>query len=95
MSFVGIHKVGNIRSRRVFASEKESREAEHRRQLQQAYFEEFINPEQYVKAKLKMLKNEMYIKPTEEEIAHLYSLKTDVAIDNAVHSIIDRHWDKR
>lgn len=90
MSFIGVHKVGNIKSRRVFASETEQREAEHKN-----YFEEFKNPKQYVKAKLKMLRNDMFIKPTEEEIEYLYSLKTDVAIDNAVHSIIDRHWDKR
>ena len=87
MSFVGVHKVGNIKSKRVFAAEKTSSEEEKRRQLQQNYFCEFKNPKQYIKAKLKMLQNEMYIKPTEEEVEHLYSLKTDVAIDNAVHSI--------
>lgn len=92
MSFIGVHKVGNIKSRRVFASEKTDNEIEKRRQLQQNYVDDFVNPKQYIKAKLKMLRNEMFIKPTEEEVEHLYSLETSVAIDNAVHSIIDRHW---
>ena len=93
MSFIGIHKVGNIKSKRTFATEYDSSEAEKRRQLQQHYIEEFKNPKQYIKAKLKMLRNEMFIQPTEEEIRHLLTLKSDVAIDNAIHSIIDRHWD--
>ena len=91
---IDIHKVGNIKSRRVFAAENTTGYAERRRQLNQNYIDEFVNPKQYIKAKLKMLRNEMFIKPTEEEVEHLYSLKTSVAIDNAVHSIIDRHWDK-
>lgn len=93
MSFIGVHKVGNIKSRRVFAPEKTDSETEKRRQLQQNYIEEYKNPKQYIKAKLKMLRNEMFIEPTEEEIRHLLTLRSDVAIDNAVHSIIDRHWD--
>lgn len=91
---IDIHKVGNIKSRRNFAVEGESAYSERRRQLNQNYIDEFVNPKQYIKAKLKMLRNEMFIKPTQKEIDHLYSLKSDVAIDNAVHSIIDRHWDK-
>lgn len=94
MSFVGIHKVGNIKSKRNFAVELDTGRAERDRQYNQHYVEEFKNPKQYIKAKIKMLRNEMYIQPTEEEIDHLYLLKTDVAIDNAVHSIIDRHWDE-
>lgn len=52
----------------------------------------FKTPEQYVKAKLKILDRDFYIKPTEEEIAHLNTLKTQIAIDNAVLSIINHHW---
>lgn len=52
----------------------------------------FINHEQYVEAKLRILRCDMYIEPTKEEIEHLHELKTKTAIDNAVHSIINRHW---
>jgi hypothetical protein len=54
----------------------------------------FRNPKQYVEAKLKILMDHrgFGIKPTEEEIEHLKTLKTQIAIDNAILSIIDRHW---
>ena len=42
----------------------------------------FKTPEQYTKAKLKILDRDFYIKPTEEEIAHLKTLKTQISIDN-------------
>ena len=50
-------------------------------------------PEKYVEAKLKILRRDFKIKPTESEIAHLNTLKTQVAIDNACLSIINHHWD--
>ena len=87
---VDIHKFGNIKSRRVFAVDNSV--TEQNRQRNESYFTEYKNPKQYIKAKLKMLKNEMCIQPTEEEIRHLLTLRSDVAIDNAIHSIIDRHW---
>ena len=62
------------------------------RQIKVKWLVEFKNPRQYVKEKLKMLRNEMYIRPTVEEIDHLYSLKTEGDIDRAVKTIIDRHW---
>lgn len=48
--------------------------------------------ESYYKSKIKMLRKDMQIEPTVEEIRHLRSLKTVIAIDNAVHNIIERHW---
>lgn len=54
--------------------------------------QKFKSPKQYVKEKLRMLRYDMYIYPTLEEVEHLYSLKTDVAIDNAVKALIGRHW---
>lgn len=54
----------------------------------------FMSPKQYVKAKLKMLRNEMYIEPSGSEVAHLFELKSEIEIDQAVHSIIDRRWSK-
>lgn len=50
-------------------------------------------PEQYAEAKLKILRRDFRITPTENEINHLKSLKTQIAIDNACLGIINRHWD--
>ena len=52
----------------------------------------FRTPKQYVREKLKMLRTDMEIKPTKEEIAHLKELKTQGDIDRAVHDIIKRAW---
>lgn len=54
----------------------------------------FKNPEQYIKAKLCILTDPrgFGITPTNEEIAHLHSLKTQISIDNAILSIIEHHW---
>lgn len=54
----------------------------------------FITPEQYVKAKLKILSRDFCIEATEEEIEHLNTLRTQTAIDNAILSIMTRRWDK-
>ena len=48
----------------------------------------FLTPEQYIKAKLKILHRDFYIDPTEAEIKHLYELKTQTAIDNAILTLI-------
>ena len=56
----------------------------------------FKSPEQYIKAKLKILTDHrsFCITPTDEEIEHLYTLKTQLQIDNAIISIINRRWDE-
>lgn len=54
---------------------------------------EFVDCEQYVELKLEMLQKEMYIHVSDDEKRHLKTLKTQSAIDAAVRSIIDRHWD--
>ena len=59
-----------------------------------SYCPVFRNPKQYVEAKLKILRRDFYIEPTEEEIRHLSTFTTQVAIDNAILGIINRHWDK-
>ena len=91
MSFNRVNRYCS-KSKRNFAKEVDTSRAERDRRRNQHYIDEFENPEQYIKAKLKMLQKEMYIQPTEDEIAHLHELKTETAIDNAVHSIIERHW---
>ena len=81
------------RSKREFGVEKtKENQKEADRQKNDSFFITFVTPEQYVEDKIEMLREEMYIKPTKEEIEHLKTLKTEVSIDNAIHSIIDRHW---
>lgn len=53
---------------------------------------QFINPSQYLKAKLKILSRDFYIEPTEAEIKHLRTLTTEISIDNAILSVINHHW---
>lgn len=52
----------------------------------------FKTPEKYVEQKLKILKRDFHITPTETEVKHLNTLKTQIEIDNAVLSIIEHHW---
>lgn len=54
---------------------------------------QFKTPEKYVKSKLKILSRDFCIQATEEEKAHLNTLTTQIAIDNAILSIINRRWD--
>lgn len=54
---------------------------------------QFKTPEKYIKSKLKILSRDFHIEATEEEVRHLKILKTQIAIDNAVLSIINHHWD--
>ena len=54
----------------------------------------FKTPKQYAEEKIKILERDFYITPTDAEILHLKTLKTQTAIDNAVLSIINHHWDK-
>lgn len=54
--------------------------------------EDFADIGAYVDHKLHMLQKEMFIVPSLDELAHLRRLTTQTAVDNAVHSIIDRAW---
>ena len=49
-------------------------------------------PEKYLKAKLKILSRDFKITPTETELEHLRTLTTEISIDNAILSVIARHW---
>lgn len=53
---------------------------------------QFTTPEKYLKAKLKILNRDFKITPTETELEHLRTLTTEIAIDNAILSIINHHW---
>ena len=52
----------------------------------------FKNAEQFIEAKLEMLRKDFRIEPTNEEIIHLYHLETEDKINLAVKGIINRHW---
>lgn len=54
----------------------------------------FKTPKKYIEQKLKILKRDFRITPTEAEVAHLNTLTTQITIDNAVLSIIEHHWDR-
>ena len=53
---------------------------------------QFKNSEQYIQAKLTMLRKDFRINPTETEIKHLHTLATEEAINRAVRQIINNHW---
>jgi len=54
---------------------------------------QWTTPEKYIKAKLKILRRDFCIEATEEELEHLKTLTTQIAIDNAILGIINRRWD--
>ena len=85
-----VEKYGAIKSKRCFATETASKKLKH----EDVWYGDTTSISSYIRSKVKMLKNEMLIDPTEDEIRHLLELRTHVAIDNAVHSIIERHWSK-
>lgn len=57
-----------------------------------AHSPQWTTPEKYIKAKLKILRRDFYIELTEDELKHLNTLTTQISIDNAILSIINRHW---
>ena len=50
------------------------------------------NIDVYREAKLKILKRDFRITLSLDEIIHVKSLKTEIAIDNFCISAINRHW---
>lgn len=53
----------------------------------------WTTPAKYIKAHVKILERDFCIHPTEEELEHLKTLKTQISIDNAIISIRNHHWD--
>ena len=52
----------------------------------------FKTPEKYIKEKVRILRRDFCIEPTQDELYHLNKLTTQIQIDNAILSIINRHW---
>ena len=52
------------------------------------------NPKKYLDGKLAILTDHsgFDIQPTEQELAHLKTLKTQVEIDNGILQVINNHW---
>lgn len=85
---------GHQRSKKAFAKETitYARGIEHGEDYADCPEMVFKSPKDYVERKLAMLRRDMYIEPTIEEIMHLHELTTQWDIDRAVKSIIDHHW---
>ena len=49
------------------------------------------NPQKYLERKLKILKD-FCITPTESEMEHLKTLKTQTEIDNGILNIMNNRW---
>ena len=49
------------------------------------------DPKEYLDAKLEILVGDFRITPTESEMAHLQTLKTQIAIDQAILALILNH----
>lgn len=81
----------SVKPRRAFAQETSSR-VDPQKDERESWRTPFVSPEKYVNAKLRMLRNDMYIEPTAEEIARLRSKKTEVEIDSVVRGIVARAW---
>lgn len=48
--------------------------------------------ESYLKRRLKILKRDFMLDITPNELTYLKSLKTEIAIDNAIRKIVIKHW---
>ncbi len=59
-------------------------EAERKRTLDEEQADEF---QTYIKEKIKMLRKDFHIRLTDEEIAHIHSLETEIAVDNYCHDL--------
>ena len=93
MSFKNINNYC-AKSKRCFAKETEVEKNNKTKNLlsEDRYYGDSRSIEAFIKSKIKMLRKDMYIEPTKEELDKLWSLKSMVAVDNVVHSIIDRPW---
>ena len=81
----------SVKPRRAFANETNNR-VDPQKDERVSWRSKFTSPEKYIKEKLRMLRQDMYIEPTEEEIARLRSKTTEVEIDIVVRGIVARAW---
>jgi len=50
------------------------------------------DPSKYLKRKLEILESDFCITPTESEMKHLKTLKTQTEINNGILTIINNRW---
>lgn len=69
------------------------KQAENKRQYMSAWdTSEFIDLKSYIERKIDMLKDEMCIPVSNDEVRHLKSLGSQSAVDTAVRTIINKYW---
>lgn len=97
MGTASIKDYGRMASRRVFATENVTKAKKIEEECPESYEDcpemVFINAKNYVDRKIRMLRQDMEIEPSGDEIKHLYSLKTRGDIDRAVAGLINKAWD--
>lgn len=59
-----------------------------------SHFEVSKSLRDYINKKIKFLKNDFYIRPTEKEIKELFSCRSEAAVDRKAIRIIISHWEK-
>ena len=57
-----------------------------------SWYPRFENSKQYRDAKLRMLRDDMYIEPTLSELNQLSTLETEGDIDRWCRKVIERYW---
>ena len=57
------------------------------------YVPRFVNPEQFIDAKVKILREHFKMQITEEDIEYLRGFKTEVGINAAVRVLINKYWE--
>lgn len=65
---------------------------EDQRRYSENWDTNFTTVDRYVNYKLKILRNDMYINPTWEEISHMRDCQTRGAVDAAFRSLITKYW---
>ena len=58
-----------------------------------SYIPEFTTPEAFVDAKVQMLRGPFKMGITDEDVEYLRQFKTEVQINNAVKTIINKYWE--
>jgi hypothetical protein len=60
-----------------------------------SWYPRFETARQYRESKLRILRDDMYIEPTLDELNHLSTLKTEGEIDRWYRGVINRYWNSR
>jgi hypothetical protein len=58
-----------------------------------SYIPSYTSPDEFISKKIEILVNDLKIKLTAEDIAHLCALKTESEINNAVKRLINKYWE--